>query len=946
MTDKYDQTAEGDRYRVQSDALAGWFIGPRAENHQLFNELMDQTIKQHQQNRRKYWPTDPEYITKAQKMTPAYKAERKQLKNKLKELNDDLEQSTPVFSPRFQGHMNWDISMPAVLGYISGMVWNPNNVDVTASPITTPYEIIAAEQICDMIGFDRTKTIDPWGHITCGGSIANIEAMWASRNMKFYPLSLQDAVMAEGELSGAKTYMVNVFKPGSGFTNVELQHCTVWQLLNVDVDDACNMSADIAKAAKVTMDKLSELVHPYAYTSIGIYNFLTKHNIKSPRVFVPATCHYSWPKAATVLGLGEDNLIHIKVDKMARQEMGDLRQQLEYCVTNSIPVISVTAVMGSTEESAFDPLTEMLTMRDELKKKGLNYAILADAAWGAYMRTMMIDPDHPEEVQKAERRKGKKGREQKERSKSSLISNYVPITPLSQHAQDNLNALRHADTVTSDPHKTGYVPYPAGGLSYRNGTMKDFVLLAAPEVFHSEDDLSVGVNGLEGSKPGAAGAGVLLSHRVIGMDKYGYGRILGQCVYGSKLYYCLWLNLSKPTDPFIIKPYLPCSEKDKLLAKELIIGKTNLEIVETPGAMSLLERIGPDCMINKFGVNIIIDGKTNHDVDKSTSYSKKIGRLLSVNADKDNHRVPLVIFQSIMEPKIFGPALKEFEISIGLTQNLENEFGCMVNTVMNPWQASGEFVWRVGEIYREACLLAHGWETDQPAKHMFVCGDLLQNQEDEWFMFAYMVGQFGRKTEQYECVTKLGLANQSDAITIQNYQKNHGLFASNKENAVLYQLLLDAAGDKGAEFEFTARDDSTGVLFTAFLKVLDTPRVKHFETQEDPDLKYPDHYQYFMYGQGGKTYLSHMITKKPDFQQVVEVESSEMSGNKDDWLLWYGFPVTFTGLAVSSDTKANPFTRSDRTYHIMFAGEKNRKREMDIVLKDNTGWFENYVLNR
>ena len=127
---------------------------------------------------------------------------------------------------------------------------------------------------------------------------------------------------------------------------------------------------------------------------------------------------------------------------------------------------------------------------------------------------MLIDPDDPEEQKKAMGRKGKKGREQRKRTRSSLISNVVPISPLSKHAKDNLNALRHADTVTSDPHKTGYVPYPAGGLSYRNETMKDFVLLAAPEVFHSEDDLSVGVNGLEGSKPGAAGAGVLLSHRV------------------------------------------------------------------------------------------------------------------------------------------------------------------------------------------------------------------------------------------------------------------------------------------------------------------------------------------------------------------------------------------------------------------------------------------------
>ena len=69
-----------------------------------------------------------------------------------------------------QGHMNWDVSMPAVLGYISGMLWNPNNVDVTASPVTTPYEILAGKQICHMIGFDPNikDGPKPWGHITCG----------------------------------------------------------------------------------------------------------------------------------------------------------------------------------------------------------------------------------------------------------------------------------------------------------------------------------------------------------------------------------------------------------------------------------------------------------------------------------------------------------------------------------------------------------------------------------------------------------------------------------------------------------------------------------------------------------------------------------------------------------------------------------------------------------
>ena len=44
--------------------------------------------------------------------------------------------------------------------------------------------------------------------------------------------------------------------------------------------------------------------------------------------------------------------------------------------------------------------------------------------------------------------------------------------------------------------------------------MKDFITLKAPEVFHDPDDISVGVYGLEGSKPGAAACGVLLSHQV------------------------------------------------------------------------------------------------------------------------------------------------------------------------------------------------------------------------------------------------------------------------------------------------------------------------------------------------------------------------------------------------------------------------------------------------
>jgi len=42
--------------------------------------------------------------------------------------------------------------------------------------------------------------------------------------------------------------------------------------------------------------------------------------------------------------------------------------------------------------------------------------------------------------------------------------NYVPTVPLKPYTIRQLNALQGADSVTIDPHKSGYCPYPGGGL--------------------------------------------------------------------------------------------------------------------------------------------------------------------------------------------------------------------------------------------------------------------------------------------------------------------------------------------------------------------------------------------------------------------------------------------------------------------------------------------------
>lgn len=74
-----------------------------------------------------------------------------------------------------------DLSMPALLGYFMTMIYNPNNVSIEASPFTTVAEMTTGDDLCRMFGYN----VDPdnkdlplaWGHIACGGSVANLESV-------------------------------------------------------------------------------------------------------------------------------------------------------------------------------------------------------------------------------------------------------------------------------------------------------------------------------------------------------------------------------------------------------------------------------------------------------------------------------------------------------------------------------------------------------------------------------------------------------------------------------------------------------------------------------------------------------------------------------------------------------------------------------------------------
>ena len=105
-----------------------------------------------------------------------------------------------------QGHVLWETAMPANLGYISALLFNQNNCAAEASTVTTKFEVEVGTDLCVMMGYDKEKCM---GHLTVGGSVANIEAIWAGRNVKYFPLGLQEALLKEDSLADARGYKVS-----------------------------------------------------------------------------------------------------------------------------------------------------------------------------------------------------------------------------------------------------------------------------------------------------------------------------------------------------------------------------------------------------------------------------------------------------------------------------------------------------------------------------------------------------------------------------------------------------------------------------------------------------------------------------------------------------------------------------------------------------------------
>ena len=185
-----------------------------------------------------------------------------------------------------------------------------------------------------------------------------------------------------------------------------------------------------------------------------------------------------------LVGIGSENCVNVKVDVNARVDFDALTAALQDCVDNKRAVYAVVAIIGSTEEGAVDPLDQILALKPTFAAKGLSFVVHADAAWGGYYASMIRDRPTLE--------RGLPG------AGEDPDRDFVPSITLRDSTVTQFKALAQTDSITIDPHKAGYIPYPAGGLCYRDGRMRYLLTWSAPYLHQGERGESIGIYGIEG----------------------------------------------------------------------------------------------------------------------------------------------------------------------------------------------------------------------------------------------------------------------------------------------------------------------------------------------------------------------------------------------------------------------------------------------------------------
>ncbi|MBW4666581.1 MAG: putative pyridoxal-dependent aspartate 1-decarboxylase [Cyanomargarita calcarea GSE-NOS-MK-12-04C] len=165
--------------------------------------------------------------------------------------------------------------------------------------------------------------------------------------------------------------------------------------------------------------------------------------------------HFSFDKAADLMGISTKNLIRVPVDANNRANIAALRQAVADCHIQKLHIIAIVGIAGTTDSGSIDPLEEMAKIAQEN-----NIHFHVDAAWGG------------------------------------------PVIFSRKH-QHKLAGIEKADSVTIDGHKQLYLPMGIGMVFFRDPHLATSIEKQASYTMR-KGSFDLGKRALEGSRPGMA----------------------------------------------------------------------------------------------------------------------------------------------------------------------------------------------------------------------------------------------------------------------------------------------------------------------------------------------------------------------------------------------------------------------------------------------------------
>ncbi|KAI5818178.1 PLP-dependent transferase [Pyronema omphalodes] len=870
--------------------LGAYFLGPAAEGRDQMLEYITQILDNTQHIRQFFRDTkgDPPMIPNDIHTNAQFQLNKARFDKYLDILHKELlgPYSVPFWSPRYSGHMCMDTSMPATLGYFATMLYNPNNVSVEASPITTVLELEAGKQLCKLLGFrlapgtrvygfdnldsegvpekepewqEGEPHISSWGHITSGGTVANIEALWAARNLKFYPLALRNAMRKGEELH----YLEDKFKLKTCSLDEldspilkTMKEITAWELLNIQVDDVLDIPRRLYEEHNISPTTLQRSMDKHGIQNVGqstMTRIYAEHGetIKPMKVLVASTNHYSWPKACALTGIGSENMISVPIDDEAKIDIQELRFALAKCLENQEPVCAVIGIVGSTEEGAVDDIGEIVTSRYLMEANGLTFAIHVDAAWGGYFRSLYNDPVQPR----------------------YMDARHQPIV-LTLGIRESVNRafqyISQCDSVTIDPHKSGYVPYAAGALCYRNEKMRYLLTWSSPYISRDNEPESIGVYGVEGSKPGAAAAAVWLSNCVIGMGKKGYGALLGEALFTSSMFSAYWAAMKMQDkgykNSFKVVPFnkLPENEEEShQFIRENIIGKRNEEIMLNSEALKMLHKLGSDLTINCFAVNFEIGGEMNDDVEIANRLNSSVVKRMSTVYPRQNPTdVDFFLSSTEFRQSIYRKCANTFKQRLGLEIESGVNLFVLRNVVMSPYTTTDGFIEKLSDAFGkivddEISRVLPFSDPAQKKKHRFlVQGGTNKNDS----IYLVYLSQFFMANANSQLILRAIL--DSDSQDVRTKFPDYQFFLETAEE-MAFSDLVGSTNLKATLVWKEGGEDKNIDSAASNMSIVINKSLKATEREKE----YPELMPFYLYSNGQEdegVHISHILLKAPN----------------------------------------------------------------------------------